>query len=188
MHRRDPHYPQFGVNDLDLFAHAERTPVATSTISAPGVQAACSPPAAVQKELPGDVQRLILELRDAHGEVRAITAESLAVRLWGICLADGSSRGGNNSGAVRRVRLLLAQWLDRFPFPVAAGDHGYYRPATHAEAEHYYASLVSRASEIEGRAWTFARQCRGQGWDIGPSDPAHERLAAHQRVLRGRAA
>lgn len=170
------HYPQHTTADLPLFAAA---PVAAARVA----PAACT---ATAEALPAEVARLIGALADARGEGRAIKAEALAAAVFGGVVQDGAQ--GNNSGAVRRVRQLLALWMDRLPWPVAAGDRGYYRPDTQAEAEHYYASLVSRAGEIETRAWTFARLCRGAGWQIGPADPEHVRLAAHRGVLQGRVA
>ena len=64
----------------------------------------------------------------------------------------------------RHTEILLETFLDRFPFPVCAGAHGYFVPETVDEINHYCASLKSRIRCISIRLRTVRRAAEKTGW------------------------
>ncbi len=88
-------------------------------------------------------------LRCCRGEAQAMTIDELAERA-GICR--------------RECEALLETCLAVFPFPVAAGAHGYFVPTSSSEINRYVQSLRSRAVKIFLRQRTVIRKAQEAGW------------------------
>jgi len=139
------------------------------------------------------VGRIVEVLRGRVGAEQAITAEGIAAavglgtgsagvspaRMDGASGRDARAPAGNNSGAVRQVRLALALHLDELPWPVVADTNGYYRAGTAGEVSHYLAALLSRATECVRRAAAVRRQADADGLGAGAEQVALARLLAH---------
>lgn len=134
---------------LDLLSW--RPPQAPRTPAAAPVQPACSIP------LPDDLLAIFRILETHQGAEAAITAPMIAWDAGLFMDASPANRG-------TRVRKLLEQYQDAWPWPICGDANGYYRAATAAELSHYCANLRSRVLCNLRRFATVRRHGRRAGF------------------------
>lgn len=119
----------------DLFDYAAAHPDEFREAAAGPVHEPCRPAA---DALPLDLRRVVDILASRSGRDAAITAPDLADAAGLFPDAPPESRG-------TQLRHLITCHLDDLPFAVVAGDRGFFRPATAAEARRYLANLLARS-------------------------------------------
>jgi hypothetical protein len=120
---------------------------------APAVQPPCS---AVAADLP-QWGRIVQVLAGHRGREQAITAPAIAV-------AAGLWPGLSDANRGTRVREVIAQCQDHWPWPICGDAEGYYLAATAAELTAYCANLRSRAVQILRRFGSVRRSGRRAGY------------------------
>lgn len=142
--------PCQSIADLPLFAQAR-------TAAAPPPQPACTPPAAALPP-PPEFAAIWSILERHHGAAAAITAPAIAAAagLWPhLSTADRGTR----------VREVLSQHQDVWPWPVCGDSTGYYLAATPDELTHACATLRSRGVACLRRFASLRRAARRVGFD-----------------------
>jgi len=118
---------------------------------APDPQPACNLP------LPADLLAIFRVLDSHQGAASAITAPEIAAAAALYTDSSPANRG-------TRIRKLLEQYQDAWPWPICGDANGYYRAATAAELSHYCANLRSRAMCDLRRFATVRRHGRRAGF------------------------
>ena len=109
-------------------------------------------------------KRIVVALEYRFGEDQAVTIDELSIRA-GFCTFDMEAPGHMVQNPRRRqTEHLLETRFQDFPWLVVSSSHGYFRPQTAEEIEHWWSSLHGRIKSVALRLHTGRSKAAASGF------------------------